>query len=68
MSLGSLTLESRFPQAVQDDLARRGHRITVNDPWSEGRLAAVAREMDGEVQLVKAGANPRGVQGYAVAR
>ncbi|WP_460448854.1 gamma-glutamyltransferase family protein [Alsobacter sp. SYSU BS001988] len=68
VSLGSLTLESRFPQAVQDDLARRGHRITVNDPWSEGRLAAVAREMDGEVQLVKAGANPRGVQGYAVAR
>jgi gamma-glutamyltranspeptidase/glutathione hydrolase len=68
ISFGALTLESRFPTAVQEDLAARGHKITVGDAWSEGRLAAVAREMDGETQLVKAGANPRGVQGYAVAR
>jgi gamma-glutamyltranspeptidase / glutathione hydrolase len=63
-----VTLESRFPEAVRDDLAARGHKITIGDAWSEGRLAAVAREMDGDTQLVKAGSNPRGVQGYAVAR
>ena len=64
----SLTLESRFPQAVRTISPGAATAITVGDPWSEGRLAAVAREMDGDVQLVKAGANPRGVQGYAVAR
>jgi gamma-glutamyltranspeptidase/glutathione hydrolase len=68
ISFGAVTLESRFSQAVRDDLAERGHKITVGDAWSEGRLSAVAREMDGDVQLIKAGANPRGVQGYAVAR
>jgi gamma-glutamyltranspeptidase/glutathione hydrolase len=68
ISHGAVTLESRFPEAVREDLAARGHKITVGDAWSEGRLSAVAREMDGDVQLIKAGANPRGVQGYAVAR
>lgn len=68
ISLGAVTLESRFSNTVCEDLAALGHKITVGDAWSEGRLSAVAREMDGDVQLVKAGANPRGVQGYAVAR
>ncbi|MCQ1570107.1 gamma-glutamyltransferase family protein [Neorhizobium galegae] len=68
ISFGAVTLESRFPEAVREDLAARGHKITIGDAWSEGRLAAVAREMDGDTQLVKAGSNPRGVQGYAVAR
>ena len=35
---------------------------------SEGRLSACAREADGEGHIVKAAANPRGMQGYAVAR
>ncbi|MCA0418311.1 MAG: gamma-glutamyltransferase, partial [Proteobacteria bacterium] len=68
ISHGAVTLESRFPEAVREDLAARGHKITVGDAWSEGRLSAVAREMDGDMQLIKAGANPRGIQGYAVAR
>ena len=68
ISLGAVTLEARFPKATQDALAEKGHKITVGDAWSEGRLSAVAREMDGDTQLVKAGANPRGMQGYAVAR
>lgn len=64
----ALTIEPRFPAHVTEGLAARGHKVTLGDPWSEGRLAAVAREMDGDTQLVKAGANPRGMQGYAVAR
>jgi gamma-glutamyltranspeptidase/glutathione hydrolase len=68
ISYGAITLEARFSETVRDDLTARGHKITVSDEWSEGRLAAVAREMDGDVQLIKAGSNPRGVQGYAVAR
>ena len=60
----SLSCESRFGDEVIDDLRRRGHDVTVTGPWSLGRVSAVAREGD---QLLAA-ANPRGMQGYAVAR
>jgi gamma-glutamyltranspeptidase / glutathione hydrolase len=61
----SLALESRFDADVVDDLRRRGHEVTVRPDWSLGRVTAVAREPDG---LLKAAANPRGMQGYAVGR
>ena len=51
--------------ALIDELRRRGHDVQVRPPWSLGRVSAVAREPDG---LLKAGANPRGMQGYAVGR
>ncbi|MGP9017497.1 gamma-glutamyltransferase family protein [Streptomyces sp. BR1] len=63
---GSVTVESRIGADVIDGLRRRGHRVTVGDPWSEGRLCAVAR--DPETGLLSAAANPRGMQGYAVGR
>ena len=46
-------------------LARRGHDVTVTDAWSLGRVSAAGREPDGSL---KAAANPRGMQGYAVGR
>ncbi len=61
----SLALESRFSSRAVADLQRRGHDVTLTPPWSLGRVTAVAREADG---LLKAGANPRGMQGYAVGR
>jgi gamma-glutamyltranspeptidase/glutathione hydrolase len=65
---GSLILESRFPAETIAELGRRGHLVEIGDAWSEGRLSACARERDGEAWLLKAGANPRGMQGYAVGR
>ncbi|MFC5267595.1 gamma-glutamyltransferase family protein [Kribbella qitaiheensis] len=62
---GSLVMESRLGTAVRDDLVRRGHVVTEADPWSLGRLCAVSREADG---VLAAGANPRGMQGYATGR
>ncbi|MDQ3993017.1 MAG: gamma-glutamyltransferase family protein [Actinomycetota bacterium] len=61
----ALTLESRFGDEVVADLRRRGHEVSVAGPWTLGRVTAVAREPGG---LLKAGANPRGMQGYAVGR
>ena len=61
----SLALESRFDSRTVADLQRRGHDVTLWPPWSLGRVTAVAREPDG---VLKAGANPRGMQGYAVGR
>jgi gamma-glutamyltranspeptidase/glutathione hydrolase len=60
----SLALERRFPRDVVADLRARGHEIVLADDWSLGRVTAVARE-DG---MLKAGANPRAMQGYAVGR
>jgi gamma-glutamyltranspeptidase/glutathione hydrolase len=58
-------IESRFGEGVTDELRRRGHEVRVADGWSLGRVSAVARQPDG---VLKAGANPRGMQGYAVGR
>ncbi len=61
----SLALESRFSSRTVADLRRRGHDVALWPAWSLGRVSAVARDPDG---LLKAGANPRGMQGYAVGR
>ncbi|MEU0676598.1 gamma-glutamyltransferase [Streptomyces sp. NPDC006172] len=66
MRPGSLTVESRMPAEVVEELRRRGHDVTVGPAWSEGRLCAVAR--DPHTGILSAAANPRGAQGYAVGR
>jgi gamma-glutamyltranspeptidase/glutathione hydrolase len=58
-------VEARLAPGALADLRRRGHDVRVAGPWSLGRLCAVAREPDG---VLKAAANPRGMQGYAVGR
>lgn len=62
---GKLMIESRFPAGVLEDLQRRGHLAELSGDWSEGRLSGARLEMDGQML---AGANPRGMQGYAVGR
>ena len=61
---GKLVLENRFDKSVILNLEKKGHRINVGPDWSEGRMCAV---LQGE-GLLKAAANPRGMQGYAVGR
>ncbi|KAA2263706.1 gamma-glutamyltransferase family protein [Solihabitans fulvus] len=63
---GELAVESRLGVDTLAELAERGHRIVDAGPWSLGRLSAVAR--DPRSGLLRAGANPRGAQGYAVGR
>ena len=46
-------------------LRERGHDVVVTDDWSLGRLSAISRAADG---VLRAAANPRGMQGYAVGR
>ncbi|MDM0049064.1 gamma-glutamyltransferase family protein [Variovorax sp. J22R115] len=68
-TLNRLTLESRFSEDVVRQLREAGHDVRVGDPWSEGRMSACSREHDACGRLVlRAGANPRGMQGYAVGR
>jgi gamma-glutamyltranspeptidase/glutathione hydrolase len=65
---GTLTVESRFPAETIETLKARGHALTIGEPWSEGRLSAVAREDHAGVRVLKAAANPRTMQGYALGR
>jgi len=65
---GALVLEGRFPEKTLRALAERGHRVRFGETWSGGRLTACAREATPEGTILKAGANPRGMQTYAVGR
>jgi gamma-glutamyltranspeptidase/glutathione hydrolase len=67
-ALGSLTLEGRYPKGTVAELLRRGHHTVVGEPWSEGRLSACGIDTRERRRVVKAAANPRGMQGYAVGR
>ena len=62
---GKLVLEGQFSDGVLADLRARGHLADKGENWSEGRLSGARREPDGQMF---AGANPRGMQGYAVGR
>jgi len=61
-----LAIESRFSEDVLADLRERGHVPAVSAPWSLGRLSAVSRDPD--TGVLRAAANPRGMQGYAAGR
>ena len=61
---GQIEVEGRFDAEVVEDLRGRGHDVQVAGDWSLGRVSAAGRE-DG---VLKAAANPRGMQGYAVGR
>ena len=65
---GVLVLEGQTPPATVAGLQARGHAVQVGADWSEGRLSACARERTAEGTILKAGANPRGMQGYAAGR
>jgi gamma-glutamyltranspeptidase/glutathione hydrolase len=60
-----LAVEERAGPETIEELRRRGHEVEVSGAWSLGRVSAVGREPGG---IVKAGANSRGNQGYAVGR
>jgi gamma-glutamyltranspeptidase / glutathione hydrolase len=66
MTPGEVVVEDRIGDDVIEDLRRRGHSVTVSGSWTLGRLSAVSR--DPETGILRAAANPRGNQGYAIGR
>ena len=61
---GCISVEGRFSDETVDELRRRGHDVDVMGDWSQGRLTAVSQENG----ILKAGANPRFMQTYAIGR
>jgi len=62
--IGHLAIEGRFPEETAEALRKKGHNLVVDDDWSLGRMTAASK--DGE--MLKAAANPRFMQGYAIGR
>jgi gamma-glutamyltranspeptidase/glutathione hydrolase len=63
---GVVELEGRFPADVVTALEQRGHTVQVQGDWSLSRMTAAS--YDPNTGIIKAAANPRGMQGYAVGR
>ncbi|MGB3829793.1 MAG: gamma-glutamyltransferase, partial [Ornithinimicrobium sp.] len=63
---GVLVAEDRLGEPVLRALEGRGHRVQRAGDWALSRMCAVARDPSGP--MLSAGANPRGMQGYAVGR
>jgi gamma-glutamyltranspeptidase/glutathione hydrolase len=61
---GVIQAEGRLAPETIAELRRRGHTVEVGPDWSLGRVSAVSRSKG----ILRAGANPRGAQGYAVGR
>lgn len=62
--LGQVLIEDRYAEGVRADLTARGHRLSVLDAWSLGRVCAVERTNG----MIYAAATPRHMQSYAIAR
>ena len=56
-----IRIEPKFSQKILDGLTRRGHQVEVGADWSEGYLAAAAR--DPVRGVLEAGCDPRGSKG-----
>ncbi|MBV6633026.1 MAG: gamma-glutamyltransferase family protein [Alphaproteobacteria bacterium] len=65
---GVMCLEDRYHEDVIAELQRRGHHITMTGDWSLGRVSACSQEISNGQRILRAAANPRGMQGYAVGR
>jgi gamma-glutamyltranspeptidase / glutathione hydrolase len=61
-----VVVEDRFDSDVLDELRSRGHEVSLSGAWSLARICAVSRSPDNSV--LRAAANPRGMQGYAAGR
>ncbi|WP_406045056.1 gamma-glutamyltransferase family protein [Micromonospora sp. NBC_00898] len=63
---GVLVVEDRLDEDVLAALRAYGHEVRLSGSWTLGRLCAVTR--DPGTGVLAAGANPRGMQGYACGR
>ena len=62
---GEMMIEPNVTQGTVEGLRARGHRVTVAEPWTVGRLTAAMRHPGGCLQ---AAATPRLMQAYAIGR
>ena len=61
---GDVSLESRIPETVRAELARRGHKVAMKGPWSMNSSAGIMVEADmsrppgSRITAIKVGGEP----------
>lgn len=63
---GRLHIENRIPMQTVRELRRRGHRVVVEDGWSNGRVTVV--RYDSRTKVMSAAASSRYQTPYALGR
>ena len=61
----SVEMEERFPIHVREAMERRGHEVTIVEPWSTSVGGAQGIRVDVEAGVFQGGADPRR-DGYAI--
>ena len=61
---GELHLEDRIPKRVLSGLKRRGHKVVVEEGWSNGKVTAVS--FDQATRVISAAASSRMQSAYAL--
>jgi len=61
---GRMTVEDRIPQAIRDELLKKGHLLQVVGPWTSGSNGAIV--VDPVTGVLSAGGDPRS-EAYALA-
>ena len=61
-----MVVEGQMPPETVEALQRRGHEVTVAEPWSVGRECSAS--IDTENGVLRAAASPRAMSGYAIGR
>ena len=61
---GEIHLEDRIPRKVIDGLRRRGHKVVIEDGWSNGKVTAVS--FDPSNHVISAAASSRMQSAYAM--
>lgn len=56
---GNILLEGGFPEGTIQQLAARGHQVTLIEPWSSGAGHAQMIQLDRESGVLMGGADPR---------
>jgi gamma-glutamyltranspeptidase/glutathione hydrolase len=63
---GACRVEARIPDEVRSELEARGHKVSIDGPWSHGQVSAVAFDPDSGV--LSGAASPRGRVAYVMGR
>ncbi len=64
MHIAEIAVEDRIPEAVRQELEKRGHKVLVRGPWTLSATSAIL--IDPATNVLSAGADPRG-DNYALA-
>jgi gamma-glutamyltranspeptidase/glutathione hydrolase len=57
-------MESRIPESTRSTLTKKGHKVQVTGPWSNGRVVAI--RLDEKTGVISGVSSPRMETGYAM--